>query len=201
MGKIIVSGTVAGQSFSASLTRTPAGTLSHVSSIGAGTAGSLTTRTDNDTGTITANGHPFNDADIVDVYWDGGMRYGMTVSSDAANTFVIGASGVGAGDNLPAQDTPVIVCLQETVNFDIDGDDLELLAVTADGRASFDFQEAGGTSVAHVEIGSANEVLIWASDTAAANPLTGNAIGAVKVSSGTAAATNVKILVEYDSGG
>ncbi len=161
----------------------------------------MTTRTDDDTGTITSTGHPFNNGEIVDIFWAGGMRYGMTVSSTSANTFVLGAFGVGAGDNLPAQGTAVVVCLQETVNIDFDGDDAKLIVVTADGRASFDFQQGNGTSVAHVEIGAANEVLAWASDSSAANLLTGEAVGQVKVSSGTANAVNVKILVEYDSGG
>jgi hypothetical protein len=201
VGQITISGTVAGQGFTGSMTRSPAGSISHVSSIGAGTSGVLSTRTDDDTGTITSNSHPFNDDDIVDIYWTGGMRYGMKVSSDAANTFVLGASVVGTGDVLPVQGTTVIVCLQETVNIDFDGDDCRLIAVTADGRASFDFQEGAGTSVKHIEIEAANEIIAWASDTSAANPLTGNAIGQVKVSSGTAAATAVKILVEYDSGG
>lgn len=198
MGQITISGTVAGQGFTGSMTRTPSGSIAHVSSVGAGTAGTLSTRTDNDTCTITSNSHPFNDSDVVDVYWTGGMRYGMTVGSDAANTFVVDS---GSGDNLPTQGTTVIVCLQETVNIDFDGDDAKLIAITADGRASFDFQEGGGTSVAHIEIKDANEIIAWASDTSAANPLTGNAIGQVKVSSGTTSATNVKILVEYDSGG
>lgn len=201
MGQITISGTVAGQGFTGSMTRSPAGSISHVSSIGAGTSGVLSTRTDNDTGTITSNSHPFNDDDIVDIYWTGGMRYGMKVSSAAANTFVLGASVVGTGDNLPTQGTTVIVCLQETVNIDFDGDDAKLIAITASGRASFDFQEGAGTSVAHIEIEDANEIIAWASDTSAANPLTGNAIGQVKVSNGTTSAIDAKILVEYDSGG
>ena len=201
MGQITISGSVAGKTFSGSLVRSPAGSIAHESSVAAGVAGSLTTRTDDDTGTVTSIAHPFNDNDIVDVYWDGGMRYGMTVSSDGANTFVLGAVGIGAGDVLPAQDTAVVVALQETVNIDFDGDDADLIAVTANARASFTFQEAAGTLVKHVEIADANEVLAWASGTAAANPLTGNAIGQVKVSAGTAAATTVVIGIELDTGG
>ena len=66
--------------------------------------GPLSTRTGDEEGTITMNSaeHGIEEGDLIDVYWDGGRRSGVTVDtvSDEDVTF----SG-GTGDDLPAEDT------------------------------------------------------------------------------------------------
>ena len=79
-----------------------------------GTSGTLSTRTDDDTGVITAAGHTLQVGDKVNVYWSGGRRYGMTVSAVAGNDVTVGAQrnepsrlscgGVEALDDLPGVD-------------------------------------------------------------------------------------------------
>lgn len=79
----------------------------------AGTAGTLTTRTDADNGVVTlAAGHGLQPNDMVDVSWagpagSGGIRR-MTVSSVSGNDVTVSAT-VGASDALPALGTAVVV--------------------------------------------------------------------------------------------
>ncbi|MGQ9649567.1 MAG: hypothetical protein ACUVXJ_05625 [Phycisphaerae bacterium] len=79
----------------------------------AGTAGTLTTRTDADNGVITLQaGHGLQPNDMVDVSWagpagSGGIRR-MKVSSVSGNDVTVWAA-VGASDALPAQGTAVVV--------------------------------------------------------------------------------------------
>ena len=98
--------------------------------------GSLSTRTDDNTGVATlSTGHGILTNDVVDVYWDGGVRFGMlaTVSGNA-----VSLDG-GAGDNLPAQDTAVTVVKQTPIEVNFDGDTLKIIGIfyrnTADTEA------------------------------------------------------------------
>ena len=94
-----------------------------------GKAGTLTTRTDNDTGTVTLGaGHGFTTGDKVDVYWDGGLRYGMDATV-AGNDVAV---DTGAGDNLPPQDEPVVVSKQVQISAAFVGDQVELYAAMLD---------------------------------------------------------------------
>ena len=96
----------------------------------AGKAGTLSTRTDNDTGVCTvSSGHGILDTDTVDVYWSGGRRYGCDVTAVGATTVSI---DLGAGDNLPTQATAVVVCKQVVFNRSIDGDNLVGLSIQYD---------------------------------------------------------------------
>lgn len=164
----------------------------------AGTAGTLSTRTDNDTGTVTSNSHPFNDGDLVDVYWTGGRRYGMLVSSDAANTFVIGAVGTGSGDNLPIATTSLVVCKQQVINIDFDPTALKRVRVLSTVRGHIEFIDDADVSVLGQEL-TASEPWDWVSGQNITNPLTGDPIAEVRVSNGTTSAGTLKIGVLYDS--
>lgn len=113
-------------------------------------AGTLTTRTDNDTGVATLNAsHTIvTSGALVDVYWTGGHRYGMTATKSGATVTVDG----GTGDNLPDQDTAVIVCAQTKIDvLPIDGDQLQWLAVVysnpsdTGAKASLDIHDSGGS--------------------------------------------------------
>ncbi len=102
--------TVAWDNLTLSL-RQPGGAI--VFTYPAGTAGTLTTRTDADNGVVTLGaGHGLQPNDMVDVSWvgpagSGGIRR-MTVSSVSGNDVTVSAT-VGASDALPAQDTAVVV--------------------------------------------------------------------------------------------
>ena len=96
----------------------------------AGKAGTLSTRTDNDTGVATvASGHGITTSDKVDVYWSGGMRYGMSVTATTSTTISVDA---GAGDNFPVAATAIVVTKQVSVNTAIDGDNIQVIGILAE---------------------------------------------------------------------
>jgi hypothetical protein len=122
---------------------------------GSAQTGSLTTRTDDNTGVATlSTGHGLLTNDVVDVYWSGGIRFGMvaTVSGNA-----VSLEG-GAGDNQPAQDTPCTVVKQTAIEVNFDGDTLEIIGIfyrnTADtgAKAHLDLQDAGDASIEEVDL-------------------------------------------------
>lgn len=78
-------------------------------------AGSLTTRTDANTGVVTTTNTPTGIAtnDIVDVYWSGGRRRQMVATVSGSAITVDG----GSGDDLPALSTAVVICEALAVTF------------------------------------------------------------------------------------
>lgn len=172
----------------------------------AGKSGTLTTRTDDNTGIVTvASGHGITDSDTVDVYWSTGRRYGVDVTATGATTIEI---DLGSGDNLPAQSTVVVVCKQVVVNKAIDGDNVKIIGLSAELAAStgfgtritfFDAVSAGGSAVGSGIYLAANEPLIIDVQGGATNLLTGSPILSFVASNGdgTNAAT-LKILGVQD---
>lgn len=99
--------------------------------------GELTTRTDNDTGEITADsaGHTVATGDLVNVYWDGGERLAMTVGTVAGTTIPIDG---GVGDNLPVVNSLVVV----TVIADAS---VEQLAIHLEANQSYEWVDGVST--------------------------------------------------------
>jgi hypothetical protein len=157
-----------------------------------GKAGTLTTRTDTNTGTVTMGdaGHGFLTGDKVDVYWEGGVQYDVTVGT------VVGVSvpiDLGSGDDLPSTSTPVVVSKRTQINLDIDGDSLVLLAVkqkynanTVTADSHVDFQDSGSSQIAEVDL-EPNGPQVWDIDGGSANPFTGNPITKAFASNGSTA--------------
>ena len=156
----------------------------------AGKAGTLSTRTDNDTGEATLGvSHGITTGQIVDVYWAGGMRYGMTVGTVDGTAVPLDG---GAGDNLPTEDAPIVVTVQVIANITIDGDEVALLSVkssvansSSTAVGSIDFQDASSASIEHVDL-EANVTQVWDIEGGAANPFTGNPITHLHASCGSA---------------
>ena len=142
-------------------------------------------RQEDNEGTFTVAGHTFQVNDIVDIYWAGGVRYGMKVSAVNGNDFTAGGvGGPGAGDNLPAQEGTAIVADEEVeVDIDFDGDLMTLVVVHSPRRANVDFVDSGGTSLKVVRL-TANEPWIWADGQGFTRPITGNPVDKAKVSNG-----------------
>lgn len=130
-------------------------------------AGTLTTRTDNDTGTITSTAHGYAVNDIVDVYWSGAgnVRYGMTVTSvPTADTFV--ADG-GAGENLPAQASALTVAEQQIITAVITGDLIQIIGVVAEAtnqsstaNAHLQCKDAQGETILELDL-VANTIRVY----------------------------------------
>jgi len=197
VGSVGITISLAGISIQSSVSRSADGQISHEVSLPAGQSGALTTRTGDTVGEATlGDGHGIQTADVVDVYWSGGVRYGVTVGTVAGN--VVPLTDSGAGDVYPAQGTTLIVAKQVTINTDFDGDDAVLFAAFATARAHADFQDSGSLSLEAVEL-AANEVWWWASSLGQTNPLTGNAVDTVQVSNGTTAVATFKLGILYDS--
>lgn len=112
--------------------------------------GTLTTRTDADTGvaTLQASHTIVTSGALVDVYWAAGSRHGMTATKSTNEITLDG----GTGDDLPDQDTAVTLCAQTAIDpILIDGDAVEFIAAvysnTTDtgAKAYLDLHDAGGS--------------------------------------------------------
>lgn len=179
-----------GVSVQSTITREAEGSNTPYSdTIAAGSSGTLSTRTDDNTGVVAAAaGHGIVTSDTVDVYWATGVRYGMDATVSGDNITV----DLGAGDVLPAQSTAVVITKQIEVNADFDGDDMVLFYAYANVRAHLDFQDSGGASLFALELDDENPLYWWASDTEIALPITGNAVAAIFISNGTTSAGTLK---------
>jgi len=200
MTSVISIGSVSLQS---SVSRTAAGEISHEVSLPAAVAGTLSTRTSDTEGVFTLSGHDLAVNDVIDVYWDGGLRYGMkvtAVSGDDVTAGGIGGSGdEGAGDVLPDQGNSVNVDEQAALDTDFDGDKVEMIVVMSTKRGHFDFQDSGGTSLEAGEL-TAYEPWQWVSASGITNPLAGNPVDSLKLSNGDPGAeATVKVGVIYNS--
>jgi len=153
-----------------------------------GKAGTLSTRTDANTGIATvASGHGITTSDLVDVYWDGGMRYGMTVT--AAGSTTISFDG-GAGDNLPILTNQIVVSKQIDITLSLDGDNAAIVgllqkfadtSITAGSHVDF---RDGSASVVAMDL-QANAPQVYDIEGGAANPFAGNVILHAVVSNGS----------------
>jgi hypothetical protein len=118
--------------------------------------GELTGRTDDDTGIVTlSTGHGIETSDVVDVYWAGGVRYGMTATvSDNAVT----VDG-GSGDALPVL-TTTITAVAEQIDWEInfDGDDAQIIGVLyrnpddTGAKAHLDLQDSGPVTIEELDL-------------------------------------------------
>ena len=169
----------------------------------AGTAGTLTTRTDNNTGVATlAGGHGLTTGDKVDAYWSGGFRYGMDATV-AVNDITIDG---GVGDNLPLLNAAVVVTKQVSINTAIDGDNIQVIGVALEaasagstGKGHLDFQDDTDTTVLAMSL-VADAPLVWNVAGGQANPFAGAPIVACQASNGSSMeALTLKILSLEDS--
>jgi hypothetical protein len=130
-GTIQIVAQVGDVSIDATVSRDYEGSITHQGLLPAGKAGTLTTRTDDDTGEATlGDGHGILTGDEVDIFWCGGCRYGVTVGTVAGNVVPFGApGGEGAGDNLPAQTTALVMTKRVPIEALFTGNKLKLAAL------------------------------------------------------------------------
>lgn len=173
-----------------------------------GKAGTLTTRTDANTGTATlGSGHGIATSDLVDIYWDiagvKGVQYKVTVGTVSGTSVPFDG---GIGDDLPSAASAIVMAKRVQVNADIDGDEIELLAikqhydqVNETARSHVDFQDASNDEIAELDL-AANVPLTYNVAAGDANPFTGDPITKFFVSN--ASVTNpakLQLLALYDS--
>jgi len=179
-----------GVSISRSQARSADGGSDRNPTIPKGFTGTLTTRTDDNTGTVTLTaGHGITTGDNVDIYWDGGVQYDVTVGTVSTNSMPFDS---GIGDNLPIATTAVVVSVRQQINCAIDGDALSILglqlkftSVNETSMGHVDFQDSGGSEIAEIDL-QANGVQVWDVTGGSANPFTGNPITVGYASNGSA---------------
>lgn len=182
---------------------TPNGGLWLEESVAAAQAGSLTTRTDDDSGeiTMTSGAHTITTGSKICIAWTGGSRYNVTVGTVSGTAVPFGAGGgEGSGDNLPAGSTAVVVTVQEEHDFAFTGNDLRSIIIGASNtsrRCSIDFHGPTGTSHWRVEL-DAQGVANWmdpdVGDLGFANPVAGDDITCVQLAClDSAGTTTIKI--------
>ena len=178
-----------GMSISQSITRTGDHPNTYEVPLPVGAAGTLSVRTDNDTGTVTAAGHGLVNGDKIDLFWAGGRRYGMTVGTIAGNDVPI---DLGAGDNLPSASTAVVITKQVVINTAVDGDAIQIIGIVAEtsnpastAKAHIDMQDTGAASIEPIDL-VANTPKVYDIAGGATNIFTGNVITVSKAANGSA---------------
>lgn len=203
-GTVSISISAAGVSIQKSFVRNGNTALSLEVTLPVAQAGTLTTRTDADTGEITmsSGAHTIATSDVVDIHWSGGVRYGVTVGTVAGTAVPF---DLGAGDDLPSTSTAVTVAVQVDTNIALDGDNANLVAVLMDDAAGgsaaghVDFQDSGDASIAELDL-VANVPQTYDLASGIANPFTGNPIThCVATNASTTAAATLKVVALIDN--
>lgn len=190
-----------GLSIQRAVTRTGSGSIALEETLTVAQSGTLTTRTDADTGEITMSdgGHTIATSDVVDVYWDGGVQYGITVGTVSGTAVPIDS---GSGDDLPSTSTAVTIVVQSTATISIDGDNTGILGIvletndqTLTTAGHIQFLDSGSSEIAEIDL-VANVPQIWDITGGSANPFTGNPIVSAKVSqAGTSSTETYKLKI------
>lgn len=152
-------------------------------SIAAAKVGSLTTRTDDNTGVLTmAASHGITDGVKLDVYWDGGRRYNMTVGTVSVNSVPIDG---GSGDNLPTAATAITAMIPVEESFVITGNSAVAFSAWSNAdHAQVLVEEVDNTVISAVELeGDGGDSSIWYTGLTT-NPLTDGDITKVVLSHG-----------------
>lgn len=150
-----------------------------VGGVPAAKTGSLTTRTDNTTGTLTMSaGHGINTGNRLDIFFDGGCRYGVVVGTVAVNS--VPFSG-GGGDNLPVATTPITAAVPHEEPFVVTGDNVAVLAVKCPQQSVFVFTDASDAAIFAIPLDEGG-AYSWTSEDNASNPLAGGAVAKVYMS-------------------
>lgn len=168
------------------VTRTNSGSIALEDTLSAAKSGTLTTRTDNNTGTLTmAASHGITTGQIIDIYWSGGVQRTVTVGTVATNEVPIDG---GIGDNLPADETAITAVVQKAINLAIDGDNADIIAVvletvdkTLRTAANVQFLDAAADVIAEIDLVT-NVPQVWDIEGGSANPFTGDPITNLKAS-------------------
>ena len=178
--------------------RTNSGTIALEDTLDTAKAGTLSTRTDNNTGTLTlGSGHGITDGQIIDIYWSGGVQRTATVGTVSGTSVPF---DLGIGDNLPIATTAITACIQKAINLAIDGDNADILAVILETNdkslrtaANVQFLDGSSAVIAEIDL-VANVPQVWDIEGGSANPFTGNPITNLKATQANSTSTETYTL-------
>ena len=194
---VTITGLTANQDlFTEILSLTGAGIERVSPSVAVAKTGTLTTRTDNDTGTFTmTTGHGFSTADKIDVFWSGGQRRAMDATVTGDSVVLDG----GSGDNLPAQTTAITAMKPVTVAFTVVGNTAFYLGVSSPVPGYIVFVDNAAAEIAAATYSitpTGGGGKSWATNIGFTNPLAGATTSLVKFShSSSTAARTMKAVV------
>lgn len=169
--------------------------------LAAAKTGTLTTRTDNDTGSLTMTaGHGITTGSGLDVYWNiggvPGSRRNMTVGTVAGDVVPIDG---GIGDNLPAAASAITAMVPVAKELRWDGDDMQILAITADAQATMVLTGDDNVEDFGVQIVTPNQLYEWHTGSGVTNPIATDVITKVFCSHGDSTGVRtLKIAVGYN---
>jgi hypothetical protein len=190
MAKTTITTNIGSASISSTQTRTQEDERVLTITLPAGKSGTLSTRTDDDTGIVAvASGHGITASDTVAVFWDGGVQYNVDVTATDGTTISI---DLGDGDNLPIATTAVVIAKQLPHVAAFAGDSLEMLAIGCRNRCSIEFFSSVPASLLHYEI-EAGEGRHWVKSTDTTNPLAGDAIATLRAANGGTSEVTLQI--------
>lgn len=192
---IVTTYTAQGVSVRSTVTRDTTSGIPVDVTLPAAKAGTLTTRTDDNTGVATlSTGHGIATSDVVDVYWTGGYRRGMTATV-ATNAVTIDG---GAGSNLPSATTAVNVVKQVTTTLPVfDGDLVPLYFLYSLQRVALEIIDDTTASVGVIELAN-SEPYQWHDGQGVTNLLAGHDVKTIVASNGTTTETTLKGSFSYD---
>ncbi len=170
-GSLVQTLTIDGVAFRRTLSGTGNSVEKATPSVPAAKAGTLSARTDNDTGTLTlGSGHGVTDGQLIDVYWTGGSRRGMTVGTVAGTSVPVDG---GSGDNLPAAATVVTAAVPTQVSMAVTGDDVDAIGSYSSAYGWVVYRNGSTVLLTH-RIDPANgDSDQWVSGSDITNPLAG----------------------------
>lgn len=199
---LTTSGTFAGLTIASRLQRTTAGQIGHGVTLSAATAGTVASH---DAGppeqwTLNLPDHGLATNDIVDVYWDGGRRYGVKVVGVAGDDVTVEDGADAGGDSIPtALGTAVTVAEQQLIDTDFDGDLVVAIGALCRARAHVGFFNSAGNLALSLDL-AAEELWQWLSGGSTTNPLAGETIDYVAVTQADSSATaEFRLGILYDS--
>ena len=142
--------------------------------------------------------------DYVDIYWDGGVLYNADVSAVANDNEITFLDTNGLGDNLPADGTPVVISVRSLIVTEFLGTDVSCLAASCSGdRCHISYVDNANPTTAaelHAVDIAAAEGWFWIEGMGFTNPITGDTVSAIYVSTSDVGADQTfSVGVLYDS--
>ena len=190
---------IGGRSYSGSTPSAEYGVVTHLEEVTlpAAKTGNLTTRTDNDTGTLTMDtGHGLSTGKI-DIYWNVGGVKGCRRNVDGTVTGDSIAIDGGSGDNLPADESEITAVAPSIEAMALNADNLKLIALTlnTDAHACLSCGTGTYTEGAALQLnnGTYGRTRIWDSQTDGTNPLdAANSFTTLRLSQGGTSVAKMK---------